>query len=104
MKWVRAVTRQLRKLRCSQNYYNLLQEQKSIDRLDLTAIFLNKLKTSDNYDSIVRVKIPDPMTESRLYETITKHIMHGPDLIPIPFTNVEWTLYKYERYQARQSL
>src|SRR4051812_44918365 len=38
----------------------------------------DKFQTPDDYDSIVRVEIPNPDTEPRLHRTVIKHMMHGP--------------------------
>ncbi|KAG5525404.1 hypothetical protein RHGRI_031907 [Rhododendron griersonianum] len=38
----------------------------------------DKLKTPDDYDSVVRAEIPDKETEPELYNAVVNHMIHGP--------------------------
>ncbi|GES88499.1 uncharacterized protein LOC112012066 [Rhizophagus clarus] len=38
----------------------------------------DKLRSTDNYDSIVSAEIPNPVTHPLAYETVSKMMMHGP--------------------------
>ncbi|XP_058198400.1 uncharacterized protein LOC131313924 [Rhododendron vialii] len=38
----------------------------------------DKLKTPDDYDSVIRAKTPDIETEPELYNAVVNHMIHGP--------------------------
>ena len=38
----------------------------------------DKPRTTEDYDKVVSAEIPDPITHPRLYEVITRTMMHGP--------------------------
>ena len=38
----------------------------------------DKFTTVESVDQVVSAEIPDPVTNPRLYELVTKHMLHGP--------------------------
>ncbi|KAL0361620.1 UNVERIFIED_CONTAM: hypothetical protein Sradi_3846500 [Sesamum radiatum] len=54
-----------------QRYQDAMSMVKKFDQND-------KLNTPDDYDHIVRAKIPDKNDEPMLYEAVMRHMIHGP--------------------------
>jgi hypothetical protein len=50
---------------------------------------LQRLRTADDYDSVISAEIPDPVENCYLHELVLKHMIHGPcgaaNPAPVPF-------------------
>ena len=44
----------------------------------LTLADTGKLRTTDDYDSVVQAFLPDPIEHPRLFAAVEKYMMHGP--------------------------
>jgi len=55
-------------------------QKRSLPHAHILLIFdeTSKLRTAEDYDSMVSAKIPDPIRHPEMYETIISCMVHGP--------------------------